>query len=500
MLGSSSHSPRQDENQDLQLDLPPPPPPPPPLPLPPPQLHLLHSSMTSFHFHPQIQQHSHQEPQTNSSHSDTPPSIHVRQLLLSCAQLISCSDLSAAHRLITILSSNSSPYGDSSDRLAHSFTKALSLRIRLHPSTLPIFPDMNPPPPTINTTINASTNSANNLMMTQRCNTSLNYMDDYGDTILQSSYLSLNQITPFIRFSQLTANQAILEAIDQSHQHQRQHQQHQRQPSITPDPENIHILDFDIMHGVQWPPLMQAIVDRYPPPTLRITATGTNINILRRTGDRLSKFAHSLGLRFRFYPLLLSATNNESVDHLIDHLSTVLLLPNEMLAVNCVLYLHRLLKNRDKLCLLLRKIKAMNPRVVTLAEREANHNHPIFLSRFTEAMSYYTAVFESLEATLPPNSRERIEVEQVWFGREIADIVAAEGENRKERHERYRSWEVMMRNAGFRNVALSPYALSQARLLLRLHYPSEGYNLEVINDSFFLGWQNQPLFSVSSWY
>ncbi|KAI3792579.1 hypothetical protein L2E82_06462 [Cichorium intybus] len=132
-----------------------------------------------------------------------------------------------------------------------------------------------------------------------------------------------------------------------------------------------------------------------------------------------------------------------------------------MLAVNCVLYLHRLLKNRDKLCLLVRKIKAMNPRVVTLAEREANHNHPIFQSRFTEAMSYYAAVFESLEVTLPPNSRERIEVEQVWFGRENANIVAAEGENRKERHERYRSWEVMMRSAGFRNVALSPYSLSK---------------------------------------
>ncbi|XP_023740602.1 scarecrow-like protein 18 [Lactuca sativa] len=490
MLGSSSHSPHQDENQDLQLDLPPPPPP--PLPLPPPQLHHLHSSTTSFHFHPQIQQHNHREPQINNSQNV--PSINMRQLLLSCAQHISRSDLSAAHRLITILSSNSSPYGDSSDRLVHSFTKALSLRIRLHPPPPPTFPNMiNPPLPIINTTVNSSSN----FMMTQRCNSSFNYIDHYGDTILQSSYLSLNQITPFIRFSQLTANQAILEAIDQSHQHQ---QQHQRQSSIIPDPQNIHILDFDIMHGVQWPPLMQAIADRYPPPTLRITATGTNLNILRRTGDRLSKFAHSLGLRFRFYPLLLPHTNNESVDHLIDHLSAVLLLPNEMLAVNCVLYLHRLLRNRDKLCLLLRKIKSMNPRVVTLAEREANHNHPIFLSRFTEAMSYYTAVFESLEATLPPNSRERIEVEQVWFGREIADIVAAEGENRKERHERYRSWEVMMRSAGFRNVALSAYALSQAKLLLRLHYPSEGYNLEAINNSFFLGWQNQPLFSVSSWY
>ncbi|KAI3770694.1 hypothetical protein L6452_01835 [Arctium lappa] len=59
------------------------------------------------------------------------------------------------------------------------------------------------------------------------------------------------------------------------------------------------------MHGVQWSPLMQAIADHHPPPTLRITATDTNLDILHGTGDCLSKFAHSLGLRFRFFPLLL---------------------------------------------------------------------------------------------------------------------------------------------------------------------------------------------------
>nr|XP_043630312.1 scarecrow-like protein 18 [Erigeron canadensis] len=397
----------------------------------------------------------------------TPPSIYLKQLLLTCAHSISRCDFSTANHLTTILSAKSSPIGDSSERLIHSFTKALTLRLHTIPTN--------------SSTTNYSTPTAN-----------YNNNMDNDDAIIQSSYLSLNQITPFIRFSHLTANQAILEAIDQSN-HLQQH-----------PPYDIHILDFDIMHGVQWPPLMQAIADRHDPlPTLRITATGTNLDILRKTGDRLSKFAHSLGLRFRFFPLLLpqSISSTQTVDDVINHLSAVLLLPNEILAVNCVLYLHRLLIDRDKLCLLLRKIKSMNPKVVTLAENEANHNHPLFLSRFEEALHYYTAVFDSLEATLPPNSRQRMEVEQVWFGREIGDIVAvAEGEKRRERHERFLSWEMMMRIAGFRNVALSPFALSQAKLLLRLHYPSEGYNLDVVNDSFFLGWQNQPLFSVSSWH
>ncbi|KAH6768160.1 GRAS family transcription factor [Perilla frutescens var. frutescens] len=372
-----------------------------------------------------------------------PPPLHMRQVLISCAELISRSDLTAAHRLIGILLSNSSPYGDSTERLVHQFTKALSLRL--------------------NRCAAAAAASSSSIGSST---------DD--DALIQSSYLSLNQVTPFIRFSQLTANQAILEAIDGQ--------------------QAIHILDFDIMHGVQWPPLMQAVAERFPPPTLRITGTGTDLEILRRTGDRLAKFAHSLGLRFQFHPLISDESTSATAAT-----SSVLLLPHETLVVNCVHYLHRLLKDRDRLRLFLHRIKAMSPRVLTVAEREANHNHPVFQQRFVEALDHYAAVFDSLEATLPPASRERLAVEQIWFGKEIGDIVAAEGENRRERHERFRSWEMMLRNAGFSNVALSPFALSQAKLLLRLHYPSEGYQLHILNDSFFLGWQNQPLFSVSSW-
>jgi hypothetical protein len=79
------------------------------------------------------------------------------------------------------------------------------------------------------------------------------------------------------------------------------------------------------------------------------------------------------------------------------------------------------------------------------------------------------------------------------------DIVAAEGEGRRERHQRFETWEMMLKSVGFIKVPLSPFALSQAKLLLRLHYPSDGYQLQILNNSFFLGWRNHSLFSVSSW-
>lgn len=382
------------------------------------------------------------------------PAIHMRQLLISCAELISSSrssDLSAAHRLLTILFTHSTPYGDSTERLVHQFTKALSHRLNTNNTAPPV------------TSSSSSASSAAELLLFQ-----------------SSCYLSLNQVTPFIRFSQLTANQAILDAVEE-------------------ETNMIHILDFNIMHGLQWPPFMQAIAERYPPPSLRITGTGTDLQTLTRTGDRLAKFAHSLGLSFQFHPLLIPDEQME--DDPVSVASGVVLFPGESLAVNCVLYLHRLLKERDKLRVFLHRIKSMNPKIVTVAEREGNHNHPLFLQRFVEAIDHYAAIFDSLEATLPPNSRERFDVETGWFGKEIVDIVCGEGSERRERHERFRSWEVMLRSSGFSNVALSGFALSQAKLLLRLHYPSEGYQLHTLlnHSSFFLGWQNQPLFSVSSW-
>ncbi|KAM7251299.1 hypothetical protein ACFE04_023182 [Oxalis oulophora] len=385
------------------------------------------SSSSDLHYQPQVVQ-----------IPPPPPAIHLHRLLLTCAELISQANFSAARHLISVLSSNSSPYGDATERLVHHFTMALSLRI-----TRQLNPNVN-----VNVTL-------------------------YNYNTIQSCYLSLNQITPFIRFSHLTANQAILEAVELNQQ-------------------VIHILDFDIMHGVQWPPLMQAIAERTNPPMLRITATGNDLNVLHRTGDRLSTFAESLNLRFRFHPIL---TLNDDV---IPTEFEFNLLPNESLAVNCVFYLHKL--NSRDLRVFLRRIKSMNPKVVTIAEREANHSNPLFLQRFVEALDHYTPIFHSLEATLPPNSRERIAVEQVWFGREIMDIVAADGEKRRERHERFESWQRVLRSLGFENLPLSGFALSQAKLLLRLHYPSEGYQLQVINDSFFLAWQNRPLFSISSWH
>ncbi|CAN0922898.1 Scarecrow-like protein 18 [Linum grandiflorum] len=129
----------------------------------------------------------------------------------------------------------------------------------------------------------------------------------------------------------------------------------------------------------------------------------------------------------------------------------------------------------------------MNPRVVTIGEREME-------STGGEAVEYYQRVFESLEETVAPTSADRAAVEGVWFGKEIREVV-----NGGRIDHKLRWWSEMMRSVGFRNVGLSPFAVSQAKLLLRLHYPSEGYRLDHLVNGLFLGWRDRPLFSISSW-
>ncbi|CAH2033451.1 unnamed protein product [Thlaspi arvense] len=413
-----------------------------------------------------------------SSSAATSAAHHLRRLLFTAADFVSQSNFSAAQNLLSILSSNSSPYGDSTERLVHLFTKALSVRINRQLQD-----------PTAEGVATWTTNemASSTVFTSSVCKEQFVFRTKNNNSDFDSCYyLWLNQLTPFIRFGHLTANQAILDATEANGN------------------GALHILDLDISQGLQWPPLMQALAERSsnpnnPPPSLRITGCGRDVTVLNRTGDRLTRFANSLGLQFQFHTLVIA---EEDIAGLLLQIRFLALsaVQGETITVNCVHFLHRLLSDDgDMVGHFLSAIKSLNPRIVTMAEREANHGDHSFLNRFSEAVDHYVAIFDSLEATLPPNSRERLTLEQRWFGQEIFDVVAAEAAERKQRYRRFEIWEEVMKRFGFVNVPIGSFAFSQAKLLLRLHYPSEGYNLQFLNNSLFLGWQNRLLFSVSSW-
>lgn len=297
---------------------------------------------------------------------------------------------------------------------------------------------------------------------------------------LFSYMLLLYEACPYFKFGYLSANGAIAEA--------------------TKNEQRIHIIDFQIAQGGQWVTLIQALAARPGgPPSLRITGIDDSRNAFARggglniVGQRLAQLAESCKVPFEFHAVPVSGS-----DIKIEHLSVQ---PGEALAVNCAFVLHHIpdesvdpQNHRDRL---LRLIKSLSPKVVTLVEQEANVNTAKFFHRFQEAFSCYLAMFESIDATLPRESKERINVEQHCLAGEIVNILACEGAEREERHELLGKWKSRFTMAGFTPYPLSSYVNATIKSLLQNY--CDKYRLEERDGALFLGWMNRDLVSSCAW-
>uniref|UniRef100_J3L8B0 Uncharacterized protein n=1 Tax=Oryza brachyantha TaxID=4533 RepID=J3L8B0_ORYBR len=77
---------------------------------------------------------------------------------------------------------------------------------------------------------------------------------------------------------------------------------------------------------------------------------------------------------------------------------------------------------------------------MVVTEQEANHNAAGLTERFLEALNYYSALLNCLEVGAARGSVERARVERWLLGEEIKNIMACDGAERWERHERLERW------------------------------------------------------------
>ncbi|XP_068647662.1 protein SLENDER RICE1-LIKE 1-like [Aristolochia californica] len=289
-------------------------------------------------------------------------------------------------------------------------------------------------------------------------------------------YHHFYEACPYLKFAHFTANQAILEAFD-GH-------------------ECVHVIDFNLMHGLQWPALIQALALRPGgPPVLRLTGIGPpspGRDSLREIGIRLAELARSVNVRFTFRGVAASR-----LDDVMPWMLQVD--PREAVAVNSVFQLHRLLvpdaARSQPIESVLSWMRSLNPKIVTVVEQEANHNQAEFLDRFTEALYYYSTMFDSLEACGLPLEKA---VAEMYIQREICNVVCCEGGCRVERHEPLARWRDRMSRAGFRPLHLGSNAFKQASMLLTL-FSAEGYCVEEKEGCLTLGWHSRPLIAASAW-
>ncbi|KAK7270367.1 hypothetical protein RIF29_23451 [Crotalaria pallida] len=312
------------------------------------------------------------------------------------------------------------------------------------------------------------------------------------------AFTDLYRVSPYYQFAHFTANQAILEVFEKEG-----------------DRNNLalHVIDFDVSYGFQWPSLIQSLSEKATSGnriSLRVTGFGKNLKELQETESRLISFSKGFGnnLVFEFQGLLKGS-----------RVINLRKKKNETVAVNLVTYLNTLscfMKISDTLGF----VHSLNPSIVVLVEQEGSRSgNRSFLSRFTDTLHYFAAMFDSLDDCLPVESSERLRIEKKLLGKEIKsminyyddDMEGGDVDYYSPKYERMETWKARMENHGFCGNKISSKSMIQAKLLLKMrtHYCSPhqfeeeggGFRVSERDDgrAISLGWQNRFLLTVSAW-
>lgn len=293
-----------------------------------------------------------------------------------------------------------------------------------------------------------------------------------SDTLQMHFY----ETCPYLKFAHFTANQAIFEAFEGK--------------------KRVHVIDFSMNQGLQWPALMQALAVREGgPPIFRLTGIGPpaadNSDHLHEVGCKLAQLAEAIHVEFEYRGFVANSLADLDA-------SMLELRPSETeaVAVNSVFELHKLLGRPGGIEKVLGVVKQIKPVIFTVVEQESNHNGPVFLDRFTESLHYYSTLFDSLEGV--PNCQDKV-MSEVYLGKQICNLVACEGPDRVERHETLSQWGNRFGSSGFAPAHLGSNAFKQASMLLALFNGGEGYRVEENNGCLMLGWHTRPLITTSAW-
>ncbi|XP_042490523.1 scarecrow-like transcription factor PAT1 [Macadamia integrifolia] len=374
------------------------------------------------------------------------PRGDLKEVLIACAKALSDNDLLTAEWLIAELKKMVSVSGEPIQRLGAYMLEGIIARL---------------------------SHSGSSIYKALRCREPLS-------AELLSYMHILYEVCPYFKFGYMSANGAIAEALK--------------------DENRIHIIDFQLAQGSQWITLIQALAARPSgPPHIRITGIDDSTSAyargggLQMVGQRLSRLAESCNVPFEFHAAAISGCEVE--------LETIVVRPGEAIAVNFAFMLHHMPdesvgteNHRDRL---LRLVKSLSPKVVTLVEQESNTNTAPFLPRFLETLNYYTAIFESIDVTLPRDHRERINIEQHCLARDVVNIIACEGAERVERHEVLGKWRSRFAMAGFTPYPLSSLVNATIKSLLEKY--CENYRLEERDGALYLGWMNRALVASCAW-
>ena len=295
-----------------------------------------------------------------------------------------------------------------------------------------------------------------------------------------SAFQMLQQLSPYIKFAHFTANQAILEAAEGE--------------------KMIHIIDFDIMEGIQWPPLMADLAAKEHVCSLRLTAiVQDNENerkIIEQTGRRLSEFAKSINL-----PFIFDQMGIEKADRFEE-----IQVMGETVIGNCSGIFHHILsyENLSKFEIFLDGVSKLSPKCVVLVEEELfNVTKQLglggpqptmsFVEFFFEAFHHFSALSDSLLRCFSGVYENGFkQVMDEFLGTRILDSVTQFPCDKT--HVWGSGFDHLQ---GYNKIPFTSFNCSQAKYLISLFRGDFWVQHEKCNLS--LCWKSRPLCTATIW-
>ncbi|XP_062205489.1 scarecrow-like protein 33 [Phragmites australis] len=372
--------------------------------------------------------------------------VDLHTLLINCAQTVATGDRRSAIELLRQIKQHSSPRGDGTQRMAHYFAEGLEARL-------------------------AGTGSKMHKSLVTKRTSVMEFLKAY----LAACCFKMTAY----RFSNMTISKVIAGR------------------------KKVHIVDYGISYGFQWPRLLEFFATREGgPPEVRITGIDLPQPGFRpaarieETGRRLSNCARQVGVPFKFHSIAAELDTVHVDDLNID--------PDEVLIVNSIIQFGSLMDEgvdiyspspRD---VVLGNIRRMRPDAFILCIMNGSYSTPFFVTRFREALLYYSAMFDMLDATSPRDSEQRLLLERDIIGRSVLNVIACEGSHRVERPETYKRWQVRNQRAGLRQLPLDPDIVMAVREKAKSSYPKD-FTIDLDLRWLLEGWKGRILYAMSTW-
>ncbi|XP_054817060.1 GRAS family protein TF80-like [Prosopis cineraria] len=277
---------------------------------------------------------------------------------------------------------------------------------------------------------------------------------------------------PFLKFSYLITNQAIVEAMKRE--------------------QVFHIIDLNACDATQWIYLLHTLKEQRQGDQLliiKITGIHKNKDVLEQIEFQLIQEAQKMNIPLHFSPIV------SQLEKLC--FEKLPLKPGEPLAISSILHLHSLLAVDDQIspdsvlppnslhCVspkmrwFLSSLWKLQPKLMVITEKESDNNGHSLTDRLDKALNFYTPLFDCLEASVPKEkAEERIILERMLLGEEIIikNIIIGDGFDRKERHGKFlKTWHPLLDLAGFRRVPIDYETMLQVTRPLQSY--GSGYKL-----------------------